>query len=375
MKRSKKNLLGALGLTVVAATTIYAATLPAPEAQATSITDTIQVRVVTDDPQISISTDLADQVIRPDYTVTVSYANVETVALLVTRLDAAGNVVSGPTEVWTKNANYDEGEDTLDLDLDYLGGYGEYIFTSTGKDIHGVTHEKSLRVNYTNVDADVNVSDDGSVCVDISNPNRVVAKVGVRVYDAENNLVGEDTVVDPNGQLTLPIDEAPAGTYTVRLTYYASNDDVIGTETTFATKSAENEQIIISVKTETGGVAKALIYLYKDGVLKEVIEAGPDAGCVNLPVDKYGPGGYTVVVEYKDEDDDTVGQPAEFEFFAPEPPSAGTPDTGSFFHNLDISRADYIATGLIVFFVFAVVALGVITRNRKTTTKHSKKRR
>ena len=53
-------------------------------------------------------------------------------------------------------------------------------------------------------------------------------------------------------------------------------------------------------------------------------------------------------------------------------PDAGTPDTGSFFKNLNISSEDYLTTGLIAFFVLSVVAIGIVLSGCKG---HSKKRR
>ena len=56
MKKTKKRVLGLLGLVLVIITTIFAAFLPGPEASAeggiTSVTDTISVRVVGSVPDI-----------------------------------------------------------------------------------------------------------------------------------------------------------------------------------------------------------------------------------------------------------------------------------------------------------------------------------
>ena len=58
MKKTEKRVLGLLGLILVAITTIFAAFLPGPEASATdsgtSVTDTIQVRVVGNSPAVEI---------------------------------------------------------------------------------------------------------------------------------------------------------------------------------------------------------------------------------------------------------------------------------------------------------------------------------
>lgn len=50
-------------------------------------------------------------------------------------------------------------------------------------------------------------------------------------------------------------------------------------------------------------------------------------------------------------------------------PDAGTPDTGSFFRNLNISSEDYLTTGLIVFFVLGIVAIGIVLSGRRDDSK------
>ena len=47
----------------------------------------------------------------------------------------------------------------------------------------------------------------------------------------------------------------------------------------------------------------------------------------------------------------------------------GTPDTGRFFKNLNVSKEDYLITGLIIFFIICTVALGIISRNHRANTK------
>lgn len=53
MKQRHKKILGALGLVAVAAVTVFAASLPAPTQATTSATDTIEVRVVGEEPSLN----------------------------------------------------------------------------------------------------------------------------------------------------------------------------------------------------------------------------------------------------------------------------------------------------------------------------------
>ncbi|MBR0488486.1 hypothetical protein IJJ39_02325 [Candidatus Saccharibacteria bacterium] len=376
MKRTKKNLLGALGLCVVAATTIYAATLPAPGASATtSVTDTIKIRVVTEDPEVTIGSSLGDKVTAPEYSLDLGYANVSLVTLTATRLDAYGEVISGPTQLWQIDADFDQGESTVPVNFNNLGGYGKYIFTISGRDVNGITIDRSYEVVYTNVNADIKFDDEGNVSIIVTPPSTEITKVDIVVRDDEGNEVATDSVDNPGGQVTLPLDGLPAGDYEADLTYYDKDGNVIGSETIRVTKSEDDETIIVKVPSEDfKPVDKTVIEIWKDGVKVGEIEVPQGGGEVRIPIEDYGTGSYEVIVKYYDKDGNLIGIGSSFTFYVDRIPNAGAPDTGGLFHNLDISRADYLATGLIVFFVFAVVALGVVMRSRKTT-KSSKKRR
>jgi hypothetical protein len=57
----------------------------------------------------------------------------------------------------------------------------------------------------------------------------------------------------------------------------------------------------------------------------------------------------------------------------PDDSGTGSPDTGGLFHNLNITKEDYLVTGLIAFFIVAIVGFGVVARGRKEA--RSNKRR
>lgn len=375
MKRSKKNLLGALGLCVVAATTIYAATLPAPSASAvSSITDTIKIRVVTDDPEVTIGSSLGDKVTVPAYSLDLGYANVSTVTLTATRLDENGNVISGPTEIWRYDANFDEGESTVPVNFNNLGGYGNYIFTIIGRDVNGVNIDRSYEVTYTNVDADMNIDNDGNITIIVTPPSTEIDKVDIVIRNEEGDEVATGSVDNPNGQVTLPLDGLPAGDYEADLTYYDKDGNVIGSETIRVTKSDDGETITVKVPSEDfKPVDKTVIEVWKDGVKVDEIEVPNGGGDIRIPIEDYGTGEYEIIVKYYDKDGNLIGTGSSFRVTVDQIPNAGAPDTGGLFKNLDISRTDYLATALLVFFVFAAVAVGVVTTNHKSS-KSNKKR-
>ena len=79
MKKTQKNLLGMFGLSIVVATTVFAACLPGPEASAAgSVTDTVTVRVVGDAPKVDITgVDSGSVITDGGQTIDVSYEVVD----------------------------------------------------------------------------------------------------------------------------------------------------------------------------------------------------------------------------------------------------------------------------------------------------------
>ena len=85
MKRAKKNFLGLLGLSAVTVMTVIAVSIPSPGANATTITDTIKLRVVGTTPNIEIL-DIKNGAIfsSPERSFRVSYENIENYTLTLT---------------------------------------------------------------------------------------------------------------------------------------------------------------------------------------------------------------------------------------------------------------------------------------------------
>ncbi len=375
MKKSRKTLLGALGLSVVTATTIYAATLPTPEAQAVSgVTDVITIRVVRDEAFVAIDSPLGETVTNPNYKLDLQYGNLTKVSLRAVKTDASGNIVFGPVEFWSQDVSTDDHAESVDVNFSDLDGFGSYIFTIVGIDEDGLSVESSLSVDYNNVDADIEIGDEGDITIIVTPPATEIEKVEIRIRNDSGELVSEGIVTNPEGQVTLPTDGLPAGDYTATLTYYDGNENVIGTETINFTISGEGESVIVKVPSDNfKPVEKIEIEVWKDGELVDTIEVPKTGGNIKIPVEKYGTGNYEIIVKYYDKDGNLIGIGSRFEIVVDKIPSAGAPDTGGPFQNLEISRADYLATGLLVFFVFAIVAFGVVLRGRKTT-KSAKKR-
>lgn len=94
MRKTQKRILGISGLCLVAAMTVFAATLPVPGAAATSgVTDTIKVRVVGSVPDVNIlGIENGEIITSPSQFFTVEYENVETVSVVLEHTDLDGTV-------------------------------------------------------------------------------------------------------------------------------------------------------------------------------------------------------------------------------------------------------------------------------------------
>ncbi len=86
---------------------------------------------------------------------------------------------------------------------------------------------------------------------------------------------------------------------------------------------------------------------------------------VQLPFEKYGaePGEYTIAVNAYNADDEIISMVTTIANYAPALPE--TPNTGSLLGNLNITRVDYILTGLIAFSLVAGFALYLVCRKNR----------
>lgn len=117
MKRTYKKIFGFCGLLLVAAMTILAAFLPVPKTQAaevTTVTDTIQVRVVGSVPKVDIlGIDNGEIITSPHQSFTVNYENSHTVEVTLKHTDVDGNVNFYPLDMI--DADYYPGTENYNL--------------------------------------------------------------------------------------------------------------------------------------------------------------------------------------------------------------------------------------------------------------------
>ena len=199
----------------------------------------------------------------------------------------------------------------------------------------------------------------------------------------EYAVVGED--VSGNTDFTLNLnDYGGPGVYVFRSTVTSSvgstKEDAV--QFTYAAISV-NEQDITATATKvdfkvnyTAGV-KSLTYVLRDKQGKDLTEvftvntSSPDAGGVmDLSIDLTELGldadDYTIFVSgYDDFNGKGNLIDAVSAIFNYSPSAPNVPDTGSLLSALNISRADYLITGIVCFMIISIIALVVIRRAHK----------
>ena len=310
MKKTQKKFLGLLGLLLVAAVTMFAVFLPGPEATATSsVTDTVVVRVIGGSPNVEIIGDLKDKgnTVYPKQDIAVNYENVEHLTITIKYTDRDG-VVHTAT-LFDQDMTEAPGSVPISLDLsadDF--GYGDYVITAKGKGFDGVVDESSISFSYIPITAEL----------------------------VENKDTGDPTIVleyDPDN-----------GT---------PEDD------------GKVSKIEINIYDENGNLVKpSPIIVYAP--TKEVI----------LPFSEYGipSGKYRIELKAFDRHDNELYK-AHWLYYdystIPVPDTSGddakTPDTGEILHGMNISRSDYLLTGLMIFLIVGVGgAVFIVRRDRKS---------
>ena len=311
MKKTQKNLLGLFGLSLVVAVTAFAACLPGPGASAaSSVTDTVIVRVVGPAPNVEVTgVESGSTITDGGQTLDITYESIDELKVDIKYTDKDGN--ESTFNIWDDYYDYVPGELPIDLNLIQYG-YGEYEITVRGDGSDGGFDEETIVFEYIPV-AGTATSEEGTgdpiidldyVPGDGVDPNGVETII-INVYDDEGNLIDELSGIVVNkdtGEITLPFGESglPDGSYTIEL--IALNAD--GDE------------------------------LYKPYIIEF----------------NYTAGGEEPVV----------------------PDSGGTdvPDTGGLFGGLNISKTDYLVTGLLIFFTAGIGGvIFIVKRNQKSSKR------
>ena len=295
MKKTPKRILGFLGLGLVVAMTIFAAISPNPEASAaSSITDTIVVRVLSSSPDVNIDSPKSGSVfVSPNQTITFDFSKSDDVLVTMEK-----KMPSGSPQIYTlysANPYQEPGNDAVSLDLsDPLYGYGEYTVRIRGNNGTGIIDEDVIKFSYIPVSAKVEEDDAGKIetILDYDNASVDLDHFVINVYDENSKLVPGLTnilVRRPIKEVELPFaqNNVPAGKYTVSIDAYDTAGEII--YNTFDT-----------------------VFIY-DPIL--------------------------------------------------------VPNTGGFLKSVNISKTDYLITGLIVFSLVGVMGIVFIVRDKRNARK------
>lgn len=320
MKKTQKRVFGLLGLSLVAGMTAVAATIPSPGASATStssVTDTLVIRVVGDSPDVNISrtydgVTYGDVVVDPIYWLVVDYTDINKLELNLAHTDASDAVHNYKLSAPTPD--YDPGTLNKQLLLSNYG-YGKYVFTASG---YGISYDE----------------------------------------DSEEPVGFDEDSVSFSYVPVMAVDEDNTGT-----------DYTIVTDQTNADISYVTVTIDGKVVTGVNPDGSASF----DGDTPMEFQDGDLIPLEGL-VKKDGDGYYQINLTAYDDEGNMIYKPFSYRYVSELIPDTGAPDTGGLFRNLNISSEDYLVTGLIVFFIISIVALGVVARGRKTQ-KAMKRRR
>lgn len=330
MRKTHKRILGLLGLVLVAVATIFAAFLPGPQASAVSgVTDTITIRVVSGGPVVEIVDPSSGEIITDaGQTIKVEYQNVDQVTITLTYTDLDGAEQTMTLDTFdgggAPTGNYENTFNLLDLGL----GYGEYKITVTGVGTDGVS-EDEVTFGYYPVDADLEHTSGGS-------------------SDGSGDGGGTSDGGSEQGKGT------DDGDYTVAFKY-DEDGPAIPTGATLWVTDEGGEQM-----GETRDITPFPTDKY-DFSLSDFV--GTKSGTYIIYVNVtyvYNGKAYTrlfkFVVNYHYWGKDIV-----------------TPDTGSFMGNLNISKTDYLVTGLAIFGIVGVCGFRFVAKSGKKS--NTRKRR
>lgn len=317
MRKTRKKILGFMGLGLVVATTAIAATLPSPIAAAvtSSVTDTIKVTVLSPNPDLVLTAEEGSEITSPEYNFNVFYSSLIHIKATLVNYDADGNV-KFEAILWDTDLDGAAGSKDFSLNLDEYGGYGDFVITFKGNGAEGITAEQILSTSFImdSVEVDVN-PDTSSGTTEVTPPDETVTTIETKIYSPEGNLV-RITKADVN---------------TGTLYVYDASGNLLFT-------------------IENG---------YKDGKLTIPMEGLP-----------YSDNYYTGEIVFRNAENKLVGGVIRLKIKY-QGTSPVVPDTGSFFQGLNISREDYLITGLIAFMAIGVVAFSIVARNRGNS-KHNK---
>lgn len=333
MKKTQKRVFGLFGLVFVIAVTIFAAFLPVPKTQAADqTTDTLTVRVVGSTPAVNISGIASGSVLTSaSQEVSIDYENIENLLAVLKFTDVNGNVY----------------EQTIidssvgDKPVSYVAGTSDVSFNL-------ITGEYSYSYQYY-VDGGGTATATGGGILDHYGYGQYVFTAS---GDSVEGVPAESSVSFAFVPVAVDIKQ-DGSKVSVDLDYDA--DEGTGGD---------------------GQVAKVIINIYDEKgnpVGPSPITITPPDKNYEFDMSNYGlpSGTYTVSAQAYDINGNKLYKPFERQFYY-EARRTPVPDTGGVMGDLNISKTDYIITGLIVFSVVGISGAVFISRHDKKTGNRRK---
>ena len=314
MRKTHKKILGFLSLVIVAAMTVFAATLPTPGAKATtstSVTDVVRVTVIGRQIKVEIVDPKGGEIfINPNQQLSVEQEHSTHIDLSGVYTDPDGNKHPFAIGSYDPTDVHDINTRSFNLD-DY--GYGDFSITAVGLDEDGMpSPEYTVEFSYRPIISNIDESDpDGDVYVDLDYYADNVCSADIDVFIGDKKITPPSPIhVDaPETRVKIPTEGLESADYKVITTAYDC--------------------------PLPGNDPEALPYPYADSFKYEKKDDGGD--------DEGGD---------EDEDEDIP-----------------VPDTGGNFMGLNISKADYMITAIIMFFAFAGLALAIVAKGRRNNKR------
>ena len=330
MKKTHKKIFGLFGLILVIAVTIFAVFLPESTTKAiTEETDTIKIRVVGSTPSINISgITSGDDVVSASQGINIDYSSIDELMVILKYTDIDGNVfeknlIDGvPTGYIAGTSNVSVNLQTGEYSYNY-----QYFDPSTGE-IKTATGGGSLAdQGFGEYVITVAGEDSGGVETEKSISFSYVPVTVSTTQDGDN--VNVDLNYDKDG-----------------------------------TGDAQIGSIVINVYDETGQLKEPFpitIYPPNDSFTFNPKDYGFASGTYTIEVQAYDTNGAKMYKPFRSIFDYQTGGVTP------------TPNTGGVMGNLNISKTDYIITGLIIFSIVGISGAVFISKHDKKTANKRRK--
>lgn len=407
MQKTKKQILGAFGLGLVAAMTAVAFALPTPDASAVSSGDVVLKVVVNSAvPTVVVQTPSdGEEFTTSQIPISSAYSKAATVHYTLTYIDANGvrTDYTLPDYIAATSGTAD-GVHSWTLDLNNYGGqYGQYILSST---VGAVSDYVSFTYKSVNIDPGVTIDPaTGNPIIRVSYSDDVCS-LKIQAYNKVTNaaLFNPEyvyTIPTPRpanntSEITLPFAQynADAGNYRVVVKAFGcgnNQNDQVGNEdegdiNNYQPKDNDNVTTdpvgdpivkldynypveVCMVKFQAYNKATNAALFHPEYKYNITPPSKSGTVYVTLPFAEYGAesGDYRIVATYYDCNNNQLGLVNyRFDGYV-KPLVPGVPDTGGgIFAGLNFSRGDYLATGLIIFMLALVIAIRIMAKNRKS---------